>query len=268
MSQGDTPSPAARFARPLADLVMALRFFSRLPTGKGTHEKPDLGRIAPVLPLASLAIGAGPAALLFVFVHAGFPALFSALLAVAAAALVTGAMSEDAIADAADGLFGGATSARRLEIMKDSRHGSYGVLAIVFVVGLKVAALAAIAGHNPLAATLVWLAATTMARSGALYLPMRLPPARTDGAAAAAGGVPGNAFALGNVLALVLGLVLAGAFTGIWGFVLASGCAAVVALGWARLCRRLVGGQTGDLTGAAQVLLEIAILGVFMRLIV
>lgn len=247
---------------------MALRFFSRLPTGKGAHEAPDLGRIASVLPVASLVIGAGPAALLLISIHAGFPALFSALLAVATAAIVTGAMSEDAIADAADGLFGGTTPARRLEIMKDSRHGTYGVLAIVFIVGLKVAALGAIAGHNPLAAALVWLAATTMARSGALYLPMRLPPARTDGAAAAAGGVPGNAFALGSVLALALGLALAGVFTGILGFTLASGCAALVALGWTWVCRRLVGGQTGDLTGAAQALLEIAILGVFMRLIV
>ena len=192
---------------------MALRFFSRLPTGKGAHEAPDLGRIASVLPVASLVIGAGPAALLLISIHAGFPALFSALLAVATAAIVTGAMSEDAIADAADGLFGGTTPARRLEIMKDSRHGTYGVLAIVFIVGLKVAALGAIAGHNPLAAALVWLAATTMARSGALYLPMRLPrPARMARRRRRA-GCRGTPLRWGSVLALGWA-ALAGVFTG------------------------------------------------------
>src|SRR5690606_28275788 len=168
-SRGKTQLRASN-DHPLAGFIMAVRLFSRLPTGSSPHATPNLDRIAKVLPLASLAIGIGPAVLLFLAIHAGLDPLFSALLAAAASAIAGGAMSEDAAADAADGLFGGSTPERRLEILKDSRHGTYGVLTIVFVVGLKAAALAALAVRDPLAAALVWLGAAILARSGSLYV--------------------------------------------------------------------------------------------------
>lgn len=260
-----TPPPSGSL---LADAVMALRFYSRLPSGGAPHERPDLTRIAMALPFAGLAIGIGPAVLLFLTTLGGVPPLFAALLALAAFAIVTGAMSEDAVADAADGLFGGGTHERRLDILKDSRHGTYGVLAIVFIVGLKAAALSAIALRNPLAAMLVWLAAGLLARSASLYLPLTLGQARADGAAAAAGAVSRNAFATGLVFATLIAFVLAAPFTGVLGFVLALVLGGLTVLGWARLCDRLVGGVTGDLIGAAQALVEIALLATFMRMIV
>jgi adenosylcobinamide-GDP ribazoletransferase len=246
---------------------MAVRFFSRLPTGSSPHATPNLDRIAKVLPLASLMIGIGPAVLLFAAIHAGLDPLFSALLAVAASAIACGAMSEDAAADAADGLFGGSTRERRLEILKDSRHGTYGVLTIVFLVGLKAAALAALAIRDPLAAALVWLAAAILARSGSLYVALVLPPARATGAAASAGQVSRNGFAIGAVLALAIASALVLPFASAWGFALALLLAAIVTWGWTRLCERLVGGQTGDLIGALNALLEIALLGTFMRIV-
>ncbi|WP_404406628.1 adenosylcobinamide-GDP ribazoletransferase [Pelagibacterium halotolerans] len=251
-----------------ADLVMALRFYSRLPSGSAPHERPDLKRIAMALPFASLVIGIGPAAVLFIATVSGMPPLFAALLSLAIFAIVTGAMSEDAVADAADGLFGGATRERRLEILKDSRHGTYGVLAIVFVIGLKAAALSAIAARNPLAAMLVWLAAATLARSASFYLPLTLGQARTDGAAATAGVVSRNAFAIGSVFAALVAFVLAAPFAGILGFVLAIVLGGLTLFAWTRLCDQLVGGVTGDLIGAAQALVEIALLATFMRMIV
>lgn len=250
-----------------ADLVMALRFFSRLPTGPAAHETPDLNRIAMALPFASLLIGVGPAAMLFLLAVGGVPPLFAALAALAVSAILTGAMSEDAIADAADGLFGGATPERRLEILKDSRHGTYGVLAIVFVVGLKAAALAAMATVSPLAASLAWLGAGVLARSGGLYLPLTLPPARAQGAAATVGRVSRNGFLAGMVFAVLFALVLAGPFSGIAGLILALVLGACIVIGWKWLCNRMVGGQTGDLTGALIALLEIAALATFMRMI-
>ena len=248
-------------------LVMAIRFFSRLPAGRSPHMPPNLDRIAKILPLASLVIGAGPALLLWAAAVAGVPPLFCALLAAAASAIVTGAMSEDAAADAADGLFGGSTPQRRLDILKDSRHGTYGVLAIVFVVGLKVAALSALAAHDPLGAAFVWLGAAILARSGALSLALALSPARASGAAATAGRVSRNGFAIGLVLALALAIVLTLPFAGVWAPAVGLAFAALIALGWTRLCDRLVGGQTGDLIGALQALLEIALLGTFMGMI-
>lgn len=248
-------------------LVMAIRFFSRLPTGNSPHLTPNLDRIATILPAASMVIALGPALLLLAVAFAGLPPLFCGLLAAAASAIITGAMSEDAVADAADGLFGGSTPERRLEILKDSRHGTYGVLAIVFVVGLKVAALSALVARDPLVAALVWLAAAVLGRSGALYLAFALAPARATGAAATAGQVSRNGFATGLVLALAISMVLALPFSGFWGFALAVVIAALIALGWARLCDRLVGGQTGDLIGALNALLEIALLGTFMGIV-
>jgi len=239
---------------------MALRFFSRLPSGHSPHVKPDLGRIAMVLPLASLVIGIGPALLLVGGVWIGLPSSFAATLAVGAMAIASGAMAEDALADAMDGLFGGHSVARRLEIMKDSRHGTYGVTALGLFVLLRVTGLGAIAAINPLAAGAVWLAANIAGRSGAMWLAVALPPARSDGASATAGQVSTQSFAIGAVFAAVLLVLLAGPATSVVGVAVALAAAVAVILGWTMLCRKLVGGQTGDLIGAAGVLVEVGVL--------
>lgn len=243
---------------------MAVRFFSRLPTGSSPHHKPALERIAMALPLASLCIGIMPALLLIGAALVGLPAYFAAALAVASMVLVSGAMGEDALADAADGLFGGHTPVRRLEIMKDSRHGTYGVAALCLLLVLRVSGLGAIAVIHPLAAGAIWLAASIVARSGALWLAVALPAARPDGISAAAGAVSRRSFAVGAVFALVLLFMLAGPATSL----VALGCAVLVAVaviaGWMALCQRLVGGQTGDLIGALGAVLEIAVLGALL----
>lgn len=256
----DNRAPTPRELRD--DLVMALRFFSRLPTGNTPHEAPSLRRIAPALPFASLIIGLGPALLLAVLLWLKTPPGFAATLAVAAMAMVTGAMSEDALGDAADGLFGGATPKRRLEIMKDSRHGTFGVLAIVLLVLARIFALSAL-GH-PLAAAGVMLTAPLLARSASLWLAVKLPPARSTGAAAAAGQLDLHRFGFGLGVALLLSVVLAGFAVGWIGLLLAAMFSAVLIWGWTALCSRLVGGQTGDLIGALQALIEMAVLTGFM----
>lgn len=269
-SPPDPPAPRpTNDNRPLSsdyrlgdDLLMGLRFFSRLPTGPAPHRRPNLNRIALALPFTSLVIGIGPALLLLGLEWVNVPHLFAAALAVAVLIVVTGAMSEDALADSVDGLFGGHDVERRLEIMKDSRHGTYGVCAIVMLLMLRVAAIGSIV--NPLEAAGVWLAATVMARSGALWLTVALPPARVGGAAATAGQVTRQAFAIGAVFMVVLSFVLAGFAVSVLGLVVAYAVAAMVVWGWVTLCRRLIGGQTGDLIGALIALTEIAALTAFM----
>lgn len=243
-----------------ADFIMALRFFSRLPTGDTPHQVPDLARIAMALPLASVAIGIGPVLLLIGGALIGLPAYFAAALAVAAMVIASGAMAEDALADAADGLFGGHTIERRLEIMKDSRHGTYGVAALCLFVLLRVTGLGAVAAINPLAAGAIWLSASIAGRSAALWLAVALPPVRKDGASATAGRVPGRSFAVGAVFAVVLVFLLAGPVVGLLGPGVAVIAALVMIMGWTALCRRMIGGQTGDLIGALGALVEIAVL--------
>jgi adenosylcobinamide-GDP ribazoletransferase len=244
------------------DLLMGLRLYSRLPTGSRPHQKPDLSRIALALPLASLVIGLGPAALLLGLEWLGVPHYFAATFAVAALVIVTGAMAEDAFGDAADGLFGGHTAERRLEIMKDSRHGTFGVVAIVLFLALRITAVGSVT--HPLAAAGILLAAPLMARSGALWLTVALPPARVDGASAAAGRVSRQSFGIGAVFMVGLSFCLAGFAVGLAGLAAAYAVGALVIWGWIGVCRRLVGGQTGDLIGALQSLLEIAVLTTFM----
>lgn len=252
--------PATKDLGLKADFVMALRFFSRLPTGDSPHQIPDLGRIAMALPLASIAIGVGPALLLIGGALIGLPSYFAAALAVGAMVIASGAMAEDALADAADGLFGGHSVERRLEIMKDSRHGTYGVAALCLFVLLRVSGLGALAAINPLAAGAIWLAASIAGRSGALWLAVALPPVRRDGASATAGQVPGRSFGVGAVFALVLLFVLAGPAASILGLGAAVLAALAMITGWTALCRHMVGGQTGDLIGALGALVEIAVL--------
>lgn len=254
--------PAGWGPRVAGDLLMGLRFYSRLPLGKAPHEKPDLGRIALVLPFASLVIGLIPALILAGAEWLGISLVFAAALAVAASVIVTGAMAEDALADAADGLFGGTTVDRRLEIMKDSRHGTYGVAALCLFLVLRVAAIGT--APNGFVAAGMWLAAMVLARSGALWLTIALPPARSDGASAGAGRVGRTAFGLGAIVALLVSVPLAGFVVGVPGLAVALLLATGTVLGWTWLCRRLIGGQTGDLIGALQALLEIAVLAAFM----
>ncbi|WP_375597929.1 adenosylcobinamide-GDP ribazoletransferase [Devosia sp. Naph2] len=253
------PEPARGGLGLKDDLVMALRFFSRLPTGDTPHEKPDLGRIAMALPLASVVMGVGPV-LLLAGVWFGLPGYFAAALSVAALVLVGGGMMEDSLADAADGLFGGSTPERRLEILKDSRHGTYGVAALCLFLMLRVAAIGSVAALSPLAAAGIWLAANIAGRSGALWLAVALPPARSDGASASAGILPASRFSVGAALALLLVFVIGAPASSLLGVVAAALLVGLVVLGWTAICKNLVGGQTGDLIGAAAGLGEIAAL--------
>ncbi|WDR02794.1 adenosylcobinamide-GDP ribazoletransferase [Devosia algicola] len=247
-----------------ADVLMALRFFSRLPTGEAAHEVPNLNRIALALPFASLLIGAGPVALLLLASWLGLPTYFGAALAAGAMVIVTGAMAEDAIADSADGLFGGTTAARRLEIMKDSRHGTYGVASLCLFLILRVAALGSILLVNPLSAVGLWLGATVMARSSALWLAATAAPVRENGASATAGLLLKRNFFVGAGFSLLIGFVLVAPFAGLLGFGLGLALALATVAGWSALCVRLVGGQTGDLVGALVALAEIGLLAGFL----
>jgi adenosylcobinamide-GDP ribazoletransferase len=263
MRHDDRSAPARGGLGLKDDLVMALRFFSRLPTGDAPHERPELGRIAMALPLASVVMGLLPIALLG-GVWLGLPGYFAAALAVATMVVVGGGMMEDALADAADGLFGGSTRERRLEILKDSRHGTYGVAALCLFLLLRVTAIGAVAGTNPLAAAAIWLAANIAGRSGALWVAVALPPARTEGASATAGSLPVSRFIVGALLAALLVFVIGAPASSLLGVIFALVAVALVTLGWTGLCNRLVGGQTGDLIGAAAGLGEIAALTVLL----
>ncbi len=246
------------------DFIMGMRFFSRLQLGDAPHETPNIARMAAAAPFVSLAVGFLPALALAGLGWLGAPGLFAAAIAVALMVAITGAMAEDALADSADGLFGGATIERRLEIMRDSRHGTYGVAALALYLIIRVAAYGSVAAVNPLAAGALMLAVAVLSRSGSLWLSLELPAAREGGASASVGRMTRAAFAIGAAFAAVLTFVLAGPFAGILGVAFALLAAGATAFAWASVCRKLIGGQTGDLIGALYALIEVAALIMLM----
>jgi adenosylcobinamide-GDP ribazoletransferase len=209
-------------------------------------------------------MGIIPALILLCGTALGLPSFFTATLAVASMVMVGGGMMEDALADAADGLFGGHTKHRRLEILKDSRHGTYGVAALCLLLLLRVTALGSLAAVNPLAAASLWLAANVAGRSAALWLSVALPPARSDGAAASAGTLGIPQFRIGAALAVLLTFAFGAPFSSPLGVLVALVLLAFAIFGWSALCRRLVGGQTGDLVGAGASLGEVTMLTVLL----
>jgi adenosylcobinamide-GDP ribazoletransferase len=237
------------------DIADALRFFTRLRVGgPGAAATLDIDRIAWAAPVAGVAVGLIGALVLGVTALLGLPLLLRAAFATAALVAATGALHEDGLADVADGFGGGATRARKLEIMRDSRIGSYGVLALVIVVGLRILCVAEL--HDSFTAALTLIAAAAGSRAVLPLVLFYLPPAREDGLGHAAGRPPKrmtiDAAAIGGAV-LLIGL-------GPIGGVLAAGGVAAAAYGIGNMARRRIGGQTGDVLGAIQQAAEMVIL--------
>lgn len=250
----------------LAATAICIRFYSRLPLPRlsgeaDMHALPDFRLVPRALPLAAAVIAMPAALVMLAGGFAGINPYLAATLAITALALTTGAFHEDGLADAADGLFGGATPERRLEIMKDSRVGSYGVTALGLSLLLRVTALAAILqASGALAGAAAILIAAAWSRANGVHLLASEPPARLTGASAAVGQPNITTAWIALVLALVLGVAATLATDlPLKGLVLGFILAGLIVTGLARLSRRLIGGQTGDIVGAAQQVAEIAI---------
>jgi len=173
----------------------------------------------------------------------------AATLGVAAAVLFTGALHEDGLADTADGIGSGRDRERSLEILRDSRIGTYGVLALIVAMLVRVAALVPLLEAGPLGSALpAFVLAAALGRAAGPLFTAALPPARADGVGAAAGRPDTAGVAVGLALPLLAGLAL-----GAWP-ALPLALLPLVWLGW--LARRRLGGITGDVIGCAMLLTE------------
>lgn len=240
----------------------AARFLSRLPLPGTEHHVADLALTLRAAPVAGVLIAAGPALLLWVASGAGLPSLPAAALAVTALVAVTGGLHEDGLADVADGFGGGATVSRKLAIMRDSRIGAYGTLAIGLSLLLRVAALQALVDRFGAGSAALALLAAAVVSRGLMLVPLAvLLPARPDGLGRAAG--PNGQPILGPALvaAGVAGAVLAaGAVSDRLGLLAGGLAAGAAALAVTRLAQHHVRGVTGDVIGAAQQAAEVAFL--------
>ena len=248
-----------RFARAGRDIAESLRFFTRLRVGEPGPSAPlDIDRIAWAAPVAGVAVGLIGALILALTALLGLPLILRAGLTTAALVVATGALHEDGLADVADGFGGGATRTKKLEIMRDSRVGAYGAIALALALILRVGALAAALDGGFWRAALSLMLVASLSRAAALTPLALLPPARADGAGAAAGLLDSNALAAAWGSALVIALVIGLAALGLAHALLAALMSGAGALLMVALARRAIGGQTGDVAGAAQQCAEIA----------
>ncbi len=260
-----TQSFAPARGRLIADVADNLRFFTRLPLG-GADMAPDFRRIGWAAPVAGALIGALGGAALVAARALSFPTLLSATLAVTAQILVTGALHEDGLADVADGFGGGRDRERKLAIMRDSRIGVYGALALGLSVLLRIEAIGVMSRPSVAFAVTGMVLAGAVSRAAALAPLAWLAPARADGAGASAAGASVGA-ALGarammpaaaalTLIAAALGLLTLEVVRALFACAIAAGAARL----FVGLARRQIGGQTGDVCGASAAIGEIAAL--------
>ena len=172
-------------------------------------------------------------------------------MALCALVLLTGAMHEDGLADTADGLGGGHTRDQSLAIMKDSRVGSFGVIALMLSMILRWSALWLLAGSPVVALVLV----ATLSRAVLPAQMALIPHARQDGLAHMVGQAQIFHAFCALAIAATIGLLMAG-----WGAFLLLPVAYLAVLPLSFLALQKIGGQTGDILGASQQVAEIAVL--------
>jgi len=237
-----------------AGFLAATAFFTRLPVNPEPAGEWRLADSAWAFPLVGAGIGGAAALALLLAQLIGLPGWPAALLSVLAGIALTGALHEDGLADTADGFCGGRDREEKLAILRDSRQGTYGVLAIVLSVLLRTAALAAIG--DVIHAGLALVAAHAASRAALPAAMIGLAPARHNGL----GAMAGTPRAGGAIAAALIGAATALAALGPVRGAIALCLAGVMVFATVELARRQISGHTGDVLGAFQQVGEIVIL--------
>lgn len=237
-----------------ASFLLAVQFLTRVPVGLSGLYSPDrMAASVRYYPLVGVLIGAACVAV-FYLADLVFPHALSVLLTLAAGLLLTGAFHEDGLADTFDGIGGGLTRERALEIMKDSRLGTYGTLALALAIAIKAAALMAL---SPFLIICALIAGHGLSRLSSVLVIATSRYVRQEGT-----GKPVAAGA--SRVSLAVALLTGGLIIAVWCATLAP--IALVFAGAGLLLGHAVmrlffepklGGYTGDTLGAVQQLSEI-----------
>ncbi|EKE45868.1 cobalamin 5'-phosphate synthase [Oceaniovalibus guishaninsula JLT2003] len=231
-------------------MAVAIALLTRLPLRADHARGADA---AWAWPLAGLVPGLAAGGAILLAGAAGLAPGIGAALALAASVITTGALHEDGLADCADGFWGGFTRDRRLAIMRDSRVGTYGLIALILSLLLRWACLAALIGAGAGIASV--LAAALLSRAAMPPVARLLPHARTDGLSVSVRRPGATTALLAVLVALAAALLLTGGAA-----IPATLAAALAALAVGAVARAKIGGQTGDVLGATQQCAEMAVL--------
>lgn len=238
-------------------LLVAIAFLTRLPVPlPPSLDGRAVGRSALFFPAVGLLIGGAEAGAAWLLLRR-LPDAIAATLVVALGVLLTGALHLDGLADTTDGFGGGKDREHALAIMRDHAVGAYGAAAVVLSLVLKILIL----GTLTIMGTpgLLWIVlAPALGRWAPVLLGRALPYARAgEGLGRAVTGAATGPLELTGATATALSAawLLAG-----WNGAIAAGLGAAVTLGFGLLCRRKIGGVTGDTLGASVELVELVVL--------
>ena len=247
-------------SRVVCDVATAWYLLLRVPCPIPArwHGQSDLGQSrlsqsAWAFPLIGGLIGAFGGAVYFASDWMAFSPLVSSGLALAALVLVTGALHEDGFADFWDS-FGGRDRARRLEIMRDSRIGTFGTLGLIFSIGLRWGTIHAL--RDPAIVIAVLIVAGAMSRMICLAIMWFLSPARSDGLGASASGLTTAGLLTGGIIAVAS----VAALLPLMAAVHIVTAMLIVSAGMVLFAKKRFAGFTGDILGAGQQFGEIVIL--------
>lgn len=243
----------------LTEILLALMLLTRLPMPRLPHAAFDnSARAVWAYPIVGAFVGAIGGAFMIALSTGGMPDAIAAGGGIIAMLVITGALHEDGLADTTDGLWGGQSPERRLEIMRDSQIGSYGTLALITGIGMRWLAYAALLplGVVPM------IVAAILSRG---YLPLMmvfLPNARKTGLSHSVGRPTKTAAACAVIIAITSAGYLMGVPV-IYALVV-SGCIVVCLAG---IAMSKINGQTGDILGSTQQVSELAILLTFVSVL-
>ncbi len=249
------------FADYTDDLARAMGFLSRISMPKRFFVGHDgsLSRTVQAFPLAGILIGLPVAACFGILTAMNADPVLAAFLALGLQALVTGCLHEDGLCDMADGFGGGRTRDSILTIMRDSRIGTYGAVALILSFGIRVSALASLAGHlTPFESPMLVLAVAAISRTAMVWHWSATAPARTDGVAASSGAPEEQAALIAYGTCAAACILLLWPAAGLLASVVAAGAVAGLVQAHSRYVTAKIGGHTGDTIGASQQISEIA----------
>lgn len=246
----------------LGALMRTLGFLTRLPINSHWFlQARSIASDVHFFPVAGLVIGFFSASCFLLVNSIGFNSWVSAIITVFFTIVLTGALHEDGLADVADAFFVAKSKEDRLKIMKDSRIGTYGTLALLFAVSMRIGLIAGIGTTAGIFKTAIALIAIhSISRGGMVCFWTRLPLARKNGTAAAAGQPPLSAsnksLVVTGVVTLIGGIIFFNIF-----WIIGAFAVFVLFIGWFSIqCKKRIGGYTGDTLGAAEQCLEILLL--------
>jgi adenosylcobinamide-GDP ribazoletransferase len=236
------------------DIKVAFAFLTRIPI----NHKPEISiqRSAVWFPLVGWVIG-GVTGVLFYFLSQGIPALPAAAIAILFSTLVTGGFHQDGLADTFDGLVGGWNTEDRLRILKDSRHGTYGVLSISLQLIIQISLLSTL---SPKVGALAIITAHTLGRLVPIYFMLTPAAPSHEGMGATYGRSVKSSHV---VFSTFFTIALLAPFIGLH-LLLVSALVAIVSLFFLLYVRKKIGGVLGDALGASEQIAESFILLYFV----